>query len=145
MTDESEPEFDMDAALTRWRFLQEKINEAAPFVEEEKILRAAIFNAAFPKAVRTQNAKKVSFGFALVGKPRTNWKVDRALVENWIQDPEMKPLVEQVIDFPPKVRDGAFDALSGNEKGRIAAALTATPGTPELELKPEKSVRKYTA
>lgn len=145
MTNESNPEFDMNAALTRWRFLQDEINKVAPLVEEEKKLRMEIFKAAFPNPERTQNAKKVGFGYALVGKPRTNWRVDRALIESMLQEPEMKPLVEQVIDFPPKVRDGAFEKLSDNEKGMIAPALTATPGTPELELKPEKSVRKYTA
>jgi len=62
-----------------------------------------------------------------------------------LQDSNMKPLVEEVIDFPPKVRDGAFEKLSPESKLLIAPALTATPGTPELELKPEKSVRKYTA
>lgn len=139
-------EYDRNAALQRWYFLQQKINEAAPYVEEEKRLRLHIFGQEFPNAERTQNAKRVEFGMALVGKPRTNWSVDRPAVEEAIKsNSNIKPLIEEVIDFAPKVRDGAYEKLSDDDKLAIAPFLTARPGTPEMELRPQKGVKKYTA
>lgn len=140
--------YDREKALARWHFLQQKANEAAPFIEEEKRMRALIFENEFPAdiQVRTQNAKRLDFGMALVGKPRTNWSTDRAAIEAAIKsNSNVKPLIEEVIDFPPKVRDGAYDKLSDESKLALAPFLTAKAGTPELEFRPQKGVKKYTA
>lgn len=145
MSETDNPQYDLNQLLTQWDEAKKKVEEAAPWVEKERALRTLIFNTAFPTPVRTQNAKRIDFGMALVGKPKINWSVDRGLISALMQDHNVKPLIEEVIDFAPKVRDGAWEKLSTEDQLLLAPALTAKPGLPEIELRPQGKVKKYNA
>ncbi|AGC35760.1 hypothetical protein ACP46_gp75 [Rhizobium phage RHEph06] len=145
MSETETPQYDLNQLLTQWDEAVKKVEEAKPWVEKERALRTLIFNTAFPNPERTQNAKRIDFGMALVGKPKINWTVDRALITVMLQQSNVKPIIEDVIDFAPKVRDGAWEKLSAEDQLLLAPALTAKPGTPELELRPQNKVKKYNA
>ncbi|QIG73309.1 hypothetical protein EVC02_088 [Rhizobium phage RHph_N17] len=136
---------DLNKLLTEWDEAKRKVAEAQVWVDKERSLRTLIFNTAFPTPERTQNAKRIDFGMALVGKPKINWAVDRPLLTSMLQEPTIKPLIELVIDFAPKVRDGAWEKISEEDRLTLSPALTARPGLPELELRPQDKVKKYNA
>lgn len=145
MSDTEQPLFDLNQLLTQWDEAKQHVAAAQVWVDKERSLRALIFNTAFPTPERTQNAKRIDFGMALVGKPKINWTVDRALITSMLQAPNIKPIIEDVIDFAPKVRDGAWEKLSEADQLLLSPALTARPGLPDLELRPQNKVKKYNA
>lgn len=138
-------EFDLGAKLEEWYAIKAKIATLRIEENKERELRTEIFNHAFPNPVRTQNAKRIEFGMALVGKPKTSYSVDRAAITEMLKMPNLKPLIEDVVDFAPKVRDAAYEKLSLEDKVLLAGAFTVKPALPELELKSQGDVKKFTA
>lgn len=145
MSETNNPQYDLNQLLTQWDEAKRQAAQAQVWIDKERSLRKLIFETAFPMPERTQNAKRIDFGMALVGKPKINWSIDRALITTMLQSPNIKPIIEEVIDFAPKVRDAAWEKLSEADQLLLAPALTARPGLPDLELRPQNKVKKYNA
>lgn len=128
----------LEPTITKWFKVKQQLDK---LMVEEKNLRLEIFNVAFPAPERGTNKIKISHGMALVGDYRLNYKVDRALLDNMLSDPEAEPLIREVIDFRPGVRAGEWEKMSDNEKKILAPMITETPGTPGLDVKPQNKVR----
>lgn len=129
---------DIENKLTVWFSLKQKFDEAK-LAENEA--RAALFAAAFPNPVFGTNKIKISHGMALIAKLPANYQIDRAALDTLLGMENAEPIVREVVNFRPEVKDGAFRALSTDDKNLMAAAITQKQGSPQMEVKPQKSVR----
>ena len=132
------PILNLDAMITEWYELAEKLN---PLIQRERELRTAIFKQAFPEPNRGTNKVRISHGMALVGDYRLNYTVDRPLLQEKLNDPAIAPIIHEIINFSPLVREGAFYKLSDEDRSLVADMITEKPGTPGLEIKPANKVR----
>ena len=137
---EIDPE--LNDLLTRWVAADKA---ATQWTAIEKELRQAIFNRCFPEpADGTGNLFRLPFDKTLVGDYRINYTVDRGLLDAIMKDAgsNIKPLVEQIIAFEPRVKPGEVKKLSDEEKLLVAPLLTAKPGLPGLEFKTTSKMRR---
>lgn len=134
---------DLSAKLTAWLHAQDL---ASQWKAEEEKLRREIFATAFPEPKEgTDNLLNLGYDRTLVGDNRTNFTVDRGLLDDIMKQPKsgnLRVLVEKVIRFDPKVRDGEFKKLSHEDKLALADLLTQRPGLPSLEIKTTSRMRK---
>lgn len=129
---------DLNEMLAAWYDAEQK---ASYFKVLELELRNKLFALAFPTPELGTNKIKLDHGKALVATYKMNYRIDQALMESMRKEPELLPIIEQVVAYSPKLRDGAFNKLSDNERGQIAAFVTETPATPALEIKDAARLR----
>lgn len=129
---------DLDDLITEWHKIKSELDH---LVLKERELRTELFKRAFPKPTRGTNKIKISHGMALIGDYRLNYTVDRAILDDHLQNPEIAPIIHEVINFQPMVREGAFYKLGDNSRKLIADMITEKPGLPGLEIKAASKVR----
>jgi len=132
------PLLDLDEMITEWFNLSEQVSK---LIVHERELRTEIFKRAFPNPERGTNKIRISHGMALVGDYRLNYTVDRPLLEEKLADAKIAPIVHEIINFQPNVREGAFYKLSDEDRNLVADMITEKPGTPGLEIKSAAKVR----
>lgn len=118
----------------------------------EKALRLEVYNrftelhkAQYPtvEIKRGTNKVKIDHGMALVIDHRINYSIDRAGLEATIAaagDNE-KTVIESIISYSPKVKDAAFEKLAPEDLQIVTPFITAKPGLPGIEIKPQNKVR----
>lgn len=128
---------DLDKDLSEWKKAEQ---QAKQWADRELELRNKIFARCFPNPVpgTKENKFKLPLGYTLVGDYRLNYKVDRALLNAAMAEPEIRPIIDEIITFDPRVSGSKFRGLSDNERKMISAMITETPGTPALEIKQYK-------
>lgn len=124
--------------LTAWHNASE---QASRFALLEKQLRNEIFTLAFPNPTPGTNKVRIGHGMALVGDYRMNYKIDRPLLEAMQKEPTIAPIIHEIVTYRPEIKEGAWKALPQESKLLVAAAITQTPGTPGLEIKPAAKLR----
>lgn len=141
-TNPTELDADLNDLLTRWVAADQ---EATKWTAIEKQLRQSIFNRCFPEpADGTGNLFRLPFDKTLVGDYRINYTVDRGLLDVIMKDAtsNVKPLVEQIIAFEPRVKPGELKKLTDDDRLLVAPLLTARPGLPGLEFKTTSKMRR---
>lgn len=114
-------------------------------VTEERELRTKAFAMAFPNPVEGTNKTKLDHGMALVADYKMNYNIDRPVLEATLADlaPDAneRALIESVISYTPKVREGEFKKLDDDAKKVVGPFITQKPGLPSMEIKPQSKVR----
>lgn len=128
----------LEAKLTEWFNVKA---EADALVLKEKTLRREIFDLGFPAPEFGTNKLRISHGMALIAKLPASYTVDKAVLDALMSIENAVPLLQEVINYRPEVRDAKFRALAKDDLNLIAPAITQKQGSPQLEIKPQKSVR----
>lgn len=119
---------------------------ASQWTARERELRQAIFNYCFPKPVEgTGNLYRLPFDKTLVGDYKINYMVDRGLLDAEIKKgltSNVRPVIDKVISFDPKVRPGELKKLEREDLLLISPLITAKPGLPALEIKTTSKMRR---
>jgi hypothetical protein len=129
----------LDILLTKWYALAAEVKAAT---EAEMTLRKLIFDNAFPTPKKGRNLKRISHGMALVGTYKVNFSIDRPGLETAREFIPLE-LFQTVIEYSPRVKESAFNDLGDNERPLFSDFITMKPGAPSIELKPQKSIRKW--
>jgi len=122
---------------------------AAQYSLQESELRRQIFDMAVPllpadkPLKRGVNKIKIDHGMALLLDHRLNYKIDRPAMEATLTGSEdnERAVIESIISYSPKVKDAAFEALTGDDLKLVTPFITVTPGLPGIEIKPQNKVR----
>lgn len=92
---------------------------------------------------RGTNKVKIDHGMALVIDNRINYSIDRTGLEAAASGAKGNELavIESVISYSPKVKDAAFEALASDDLQIVTPFITAKPGLPGIEIKPQAKLR----
>ena len=147
MTDEKPK--DLNTLLDEW-FVSKRELDALTIKENalrvEIMARFVVLHAEqYPnkEIKRGQNKVKIDHGMALVIDNRINYSIDRAGLEAAMAaaGENERPIIESIISYSPKVKDAAFEALAGDDLQLVTPFITAKPGLPGVEIKPQNKVR----
>lgn len=128
----------LDDQITAWV----EAEKAKVFWEQrEKELRLHIFASNFASPTPGMNKVKIGHGMALVGDYRLNYKVDKPLLTELLKEPVTAGVFDEILTYKPEVSGSKFRKLDDDRKRLVAPAITETPGTPGLEVKPQSKVR----
>lgn len=128
----------IEEKLTRWFDLKAQVDKLSL---DEMSLRKEIFAEAFPTPEFGTNRLRISHGMALVAKLPASYSVDKAVLDALMSIEKAVPLLQEVISYSPSVRDAKFRALAKDDLLLIAPAITQKQGSPQFEIKPQKSIR----
>lgn len=125
--------------ITKWI---EADRECAKWSAEEMRLRKELAEALFPNPVEGANNKvRVGHGKAIQMTHKINRRVDKKVLDELREKPNIAPLIADVIKYKPELEIKKFKELSADDVKLLAPAITETPGAPSLELKDENKIR----
>lgn len=134
---------ELESILNSWVEAQKA---ASQWTAREKELRQSIFNRLFPEPIEgANNFKRLPFDKTLVGDYRINYTADKGLLDAEIalgKKSNLRPLIDQVINWRPEVRAGELNKLGTEDKRALAPFITSKPGLPALEFKTTSRMRK---
>ena len=131
---------ELNDLLTAWNAAK---TNADYWVGEEMRLRKLIAEQEFPEPKRGRNPKRIDHGMALVLTHKFNYSVDRAGVTAAMKADNMRPLIEEVISWSPKVSDAKFEGLDDESKNLFDGIITQKPASPALEIVPQSKIKKW--
>lgn len=132
------------ADVFRWYEMQDQLDKLK---KSETLLRSHIFKGLFKSPTEGVNTLPLTDLYALSGMPddghvikgtyKINRSVDKAaLTANQADIREKHPSIklDEVIEWKPELRIGAYKKLTAEEQLIIDRLLTIKPGMPELEV-----------
>ncbi|QWY83395.1 hypothetical protein [Rhizobium phage RHph_X3_2] len=125
--------------ITAWNHAS---TECAKWTTEEMRLRKELAALLFPNPVEGSNNKtRVGHGKAIQMTHKINRSVDKKVLDELREKPNIAPLIADVIKYTPELKTKEFKALSADDVKLLAPAITEKPGAPTLELKDENKIR----
>lgn len=129
----------IEALITKWI---EADTARAKWVAEEMRLRKELAEALFTNPVEGSNNKiKVGHGKAIQMTYKINRSVDKKVLDELREKPNIAPLIASVIKYKPELKITEFKALTADDVKLLAPAIIEKPGAPDLELKDENKIR----
>jgi hypothetical protein len=125
--------------ITAWTLASK---ECAKWSAEEMRLRKELAELLFPNPVEGANNKvRVGHGKAIQMTHKINRSVDKKVLDELRQKPNIAPLIAEVVRYKPELEVKKFKELSADDIKLLAPAITEKPGAPTLELKDENKIR----
>jgi hypothetical protein len=129
----------LEYLITQWHGTQEKLTESKL---KEAELRQQIFDLAFPNPKQGSNALKLPYNMALVGRPKTNYTIDKEALESARQSGQITDLLfHEAFRLYPKINESSYRMLDAQQKRLLSCCVTEKPGMPLLEVKPQDKVK----
>lgn len=129
---------EIERLLNEWYAAKKQLDH---FKVEEMRLRKEVFDLAFPSPKLGTNKIKLNHDMALVGEFKLNYRIDKPALLSMRSEPNIAPLLDEVIDYRPEVRGGAFEKLPTPDKNLLSGCITSAAGSPSLEIKSAKNMR----